>query len=158
VVARLVHVPGNAPEPLSAERKATSVNARQIRNFKNAARCNGKEFHSWIGEFIEMPGVLGRQRVDPTRPPPFSDAGISEFNALIWMPPSGPRAGDIVLIDSTHFTTLFGGTDSLRNLWHNLATMAKSPATTPRPTSRSAGRDTCSIWAKVHAASSSSRA
>jgi hypothetical protein len=29
------------------------------------------------------------------------------------------------LIDSTHFTTLFGGTDSLRNLWHNLATMAK---------------------------------
>jgi hypothetical protein len=30
---------------------------------------------------------------------------------------------DIVLIDSTHFTTLFGGTDSLQNLWHNLATM-----------------------------------
>jgi hypothetical protein len=28
-----------------------------------------------------------------------------------------------VLVDSTHFTTLFGGTDSLRNLWHNLATM-----------------------------------
>jgi len=39
------------------------------------------------------------------------------------MPPTGQRAGDIVLIDSTHFTTLFGGTDSLRNLWHNLATM-----------------------------------
>ena len=33
------------------------------------------------------------------------------------------KLGDIVLIDSTHFTTLFGGTDSLRNLWHNLATM-----------------------------------
>ena len=27
-------------------------------------------------------------------------------------------------IDSTHFTTLFGGTDSLRNLWRNLATMS----------------------------------
>jgi hypothetical protein len=26
-------------------------------------------------------------------------------------------------VDSTHFTTLFGGTDSLKNLWHNLATM-----------------------------------
>ncbi len=37
--------------------------------------------------------------------------------------PDGQRAGDIVLVDSTHFTTLFGGTDSLRNLWHNLATM-----------------------------------
>ena len=69
--------------------------------------------------------VLGRQRVDPNRPHPFTEAGNSEFNALIWMPPSGPRAGDIVLIDSTHFTTLFGGTDSLRNLWHNLATMTK---------------------------------
>jgi hypothetical protein len=29
---------------------------------------------------------------------------------------TGKRAGDIVLIDSMHFTTLFGGTDSLRNL------------------------------------------
>ena len=67
--------------------------------------------------------VLGRQRVDPNRPHPFTAAGNTEFNALIWMPPTGQRAGDIVLIDSTHFTTLFGGTDSLRNLWHNLATM-----------------------------------
>src|SRR3984893_7382626 len=67
--------------------------------------------------------VLGRQRVDPNRPHPFTEVGNTEFNALIWMPPAGQRAGDIVLIDSTHFTTLFGGTDSLRNLWHNLATM-----------------------------------
>jgi len=28
-----------------------------------------------------------------------------------------------VLVDSTNFTTLLGGTDSLTNLWHNLATM-----------------------------------
>ncbi|RZT16237.1 hypothetical protein EV589_4396 [Mycobacterium sp. BK558] len=67
--------------------------------------------------------VLGRQRVDPERPHPFTQEGNTEFNALIWMPPGGRRAGDIVLIDSTHFTTLFGGTDSLRNLWNNLATM-----------------------------------
>ncbi len=67
--------------------------------------------------------VLGRQRVDPYRPHPFTAAGNNEFNALIWMPPAGERAADIVLIDSTHFTTLFGGTDSLRNLWRNLATM-----------------------------------
>jgi hypothetical protein len=69
--------------------------------------------------------VLGRQQVDPNRPHPFTAAGNTEFNALIWMPPAGQRAGDIVLTDSTHFTTLFGGTDSLRNLWHNLATMTK---------------------------------
>lgn len=67
--------------------------------------------------------VLGRQRIDPNRPHPFTNDGNTEFNALVWMPPGGDRAGDIVLIDSTHFTTLFGGTDSLRNLWHNLATM-----------------------------------
>lgn len=68
--------------------------------------------------------VLGRQRVDPHRPHPFTAQGNTEFNALVWMPPNGSRAGDIVLIDSTHFTTLFGGTDSLVNLWRNLATMA----------------------------------
>ncbi|MFG3619824.1 hypothetical protein [Nocardia sp. NPDC047654] len=67
--------------------------------------------------------VLARQRVDPTRPHPFTTAGHTEFNALIWMPPTGRRTGDIVLIDSTNFTTLFGGTDSLKHLWHNLATM-----------------------------------
>ncbi|WP_433197145.1 hypothetical protein ACQP1G_00190 [Nocardia sp. CA-107356] len=67
--------------------------------------------------------VLARQRVDPTRPHPFTTAGNTEFNTLIWMPPTGERAGDILLIDSTNFTTLFGGTDSLQNLWRNLATM-----------------------------------
>lgn len=67
--------------------------------------------------------VLARQRVDPHRPHPFTAAGNTEFNALIWMPPTGDRAGDIVLIDSTHFTTLFGGTESLQNLWRNLASM-----------------------------------
>jgi hypothetical protein len=28
-----------------------------------------------------------------------------------------------VLVDSTNFTTLFGGTDSLANFWRNLALM-----------------------------------
>ena len=67
--------------------------------------------------------VLGRQRIDPNRPHPFTTTGNTEFNALIWMPPTGQRAGDIVFVDSTNFTTLFGGTDSLKNFWHNLATM-----------------------------------
>ncbi len=67
--------------------------------------------------------VLGRQRVDPNRPHPFTSAGNTEFNSLIWMPPTGERAGDIVLVDSTHFTTLFGGTESLKFFWRNLVTM-----------------------------------
>lgn len=67
--------------------------------------------------------VLGRQLVDTKRPHPFTEAGNTEFNALIWMPPSDERGGDIVLVDSTNFTTLFGGTESLKNFWHNIATM-----------------------------------
>jgi hypothetical protein len=39
------------------------------------------------------------------------------------MPPERDRKGDIVLVDSTHFTTLFGGTDSLDRFWRNLAGM-----------------------------------
>ena len=67
--------------------------------------------------------VLARQPIDLDRPHPFTAAGNTELNLLLWMPPAGKRAGHILLVDSTHFTTLFGGTDSLANLWRNLATM-----------------------------------
>ena len=67
--------------------------------------------------------VLARQPIDPNRPHPFTAAGNTEFNCLLWLPPNGNRAGDIVMVDSTNFTTLFGGTDSLKNFWKNLATM-----------------------------------
>jgi hypothetical protein len=67
--------------------------------------------------------VLARQPIDPNRPHPFTAAGNTEFNCLLWLPPAGVRAGDIVMVDSTNFTTLFGGTDSLKNFWKNLATM-----------------------------------
>lgn len=67
--------------------------------------------------------VLARQPIDADRPHPWSAAGNSEFNALLWMPPAGRRGGQIVLVDSTHFTTLFGGTDSLKAFWRNLAAM-----------------------------------
>ena len=67
--------------------------------------------------------VLARQPIDPDRPHPFTAAGNTEFNCLLWMPPKDRRVGDILLVDLTHFTTLFGGTDSLENLWRNLAMM-----------------------------------
>lgn len=66
--------------------------------------------------------VLARQPIDLTRPHPFIEAGNTEFNTFLWMPPSGSRAGHIVLADLTVFTTLFGGADSLDNFWYNLAT------------------------------------
>ncbi len=67
--------------------------------------------------------VLARQPIDLNRPHPFTAAGNTEFNCFLWMPPKGERAGHILLADSTIFTTLFGGTDSLENFWRNLAIM-----------------------------------
>lgn len=67
--------------------------------------------------------LLARQPIDPDRPHPFTAAGNTEFNCLLWLPPNEQRAGDIVMVDSTNFTTLFGGTDSLENFWRNLALM-----------------------------------
>ena len=67
--------------------------------------------------------LLARQPVDLERPHPFTKAGNTEFNIVLWMPPESERKGDIVLVDSTHFTTLFGGTESLERFWRNLARM-----------------------------------
>jgi hypothetical protein len=41
---------------------------------------------------------------------------------FLWMPPGGKRAGDILLADSTIFTTLFGSDESLERFWKNIVT------------------------------------
>jgi len=79
--------------------------------------------------------VLTRQPIDLERPHPFIEAGNTEFNSFIWMPPTTERAGHILLADSTIFTTLFGGVESLETFWKNLATMpmaSKQQSRTPQ--------------------------
>ena len=66
--------------------------------------------------------VLARQPIDMSKPHPFIEAGNEEFNMFLWMPPGGERAGDVLLADSTIFSTLFGGDESINNFWKNLAT------------------------------------
>jgi hypothetical protein len=66
--------------------------------------------------------VLARQPVNMEHPHPFTAAGNRDFNMFLWMPPRGDRAGDILLADSTIFTTLFGGDESLDRFWTNIAT------------------------------------
>ena len=66
--------------------------------------------------------VLARQAIDKSHPHPFTEAGNREFNMFLWMPPTSQRAGDILLADSTIFTTLFGGDESLDRFWKNLGT------------------------------------
>jgi hypothetical protein len=85
-------------------------------------------FHRHLPHYeITEPGrkvhVLARQPIERERAHPFTAGGNTEFNCLLWMPPDRQRAGDIVLVDSTHFTTLFGVTDSLKNFWRNVALM-----------------------------------
>jgi hypothetical protein len=94
-------------------------------------------FHPHLPHYeVTEPGsgrirVLARQPVDLDRPHPFTKAGNTEFNIVLWMPPEGERKGDIILVDSTHFTTLFGGTASLERFWRNLAQMSGSKAEKP---------------------------
>lgn len=66
--------------------------------------------------------VLARQPIDLSKPHPFTEAGNREFNSLLWMPPSGNRAGDVLVVDSTVFSTLFGVDQSLEQFWRNIAT------------------------------------
>ncbi|BBD62801.1 hypothetical protein NIES2109_56510 (plasmid) [Nostoc sp. HK-01] len=65
--------------------------------------------------------VLATQPIDLSRPHPFTAEGNREFNTCIWVPSNGNRGGDILLADSTIFTTLFGGTESLGHFWRNMA-------------------------------------
>ena len=47
--------------------------------------------------------LLARQPIDLDRPHPFTEAGNTEFNCLLWMPPNQQRAGDIVLVGLDQF-------------------------------------------------------
>lgn len=67
--------------------------------------------------------VLARQPIDVSKPHPFTATGNREFNTLLWMPAVGSRAGEILVVDSTVFSTLFGADESLKRFWKNLATV-----------------------------------
>src|SRR5437763_814947 len=67
--------------------------------------------------------VLTQQPIDLQRPHPFVEAGNTEFNSCMCLPPNTQRAGHILLADSTIFTTLFGGVESLEAFWKNLAVL-----------------------------------
>jgi hypothetical protein len=66
--------------------------------------------------------VLGKQPIDLSKPHPFTEAGNREFNTFLWVPPANQRAGDILFVDSTVFSTLFGVDESVERFWKNLVT------------------------------------
>ncbi|MFL6373185.1 MAG: hypothetical protein ACJ73D_00825, partial [Pyrinomonadaceae bacterium] len=121
---------GLRPAVAPGTRNISALNT--FRDLDSLGLLNGVttfNFHPHLPHYAitEMNGskidLLAQQPVDMERPHPFTAAGNTEFNVLLRMPPDGERAGDILLMDSTHFTTLFGGTDSLENFWKNLASM-----------------------------------
>ena len=61
--------------------------------------------------------------INRSKPHPFTNAGNPEFNALVWAPPAGDRGGDVLVADSTIFSTLFSSDESLAHFWKNLATL-----------------------------------
>jgi hypothetical protein len=85
-------------------------------------------FHMHLPHYTVKPGsatvahVLARQPIDLSRPHPLSQAGETEFNSLVWVPPAGDRAADVLIADSTIFSTLFGADASLERFWTNLVT------------------------------------
>jgi hypothetical protein len=69
--------------------------------------------------------VLAKQPIDLQAPShPFVEAGNTVFNALLWVPPAGPRAGNIFVCDATLWSSAFSGLQSLEQFWKNLATMS----------------------------------
>jgi hypothetical protein len=68
--------------------------------------------------------VLARQLINLDAPlHPFVQAGNREFNAVVWVPPAGDRASDILIADLTLWSPIFGGMESVMRLWKNLTEM-----------------------------------
>jgi len=113
---------GNKPAPLSI--------ARDLDTKRLLEGVTSFNFHMHLPHYAvttqdpKAIRVLARQPIDTSRPHPFVEAGNREFNAFLWIPPGGDRAGDVLLADSTVFNTLFGGDESLERFWRNLATAA----------------------------------
>lgn len=53
--------------------------------------------------------VLSRQPIDLDRPHPFTEAGNTEINSLLWMPPKDERAAEFLGIDQPKISALIRG-------------------------------------------------
>jgi hypothetical protein len=73
-----------------------------------------------IGPSIERMDVLARQRIDATAPPhPFTQGGRSTFDALLQSRPNA-FAGNLLVCDTTMFSSTAGGVENLRRFWANV--------------------------------------
>lgn len=74
--------------------------------------------------------VLARQPINPKAAPhPFVKAGNTAFNALLWVKPNGERKGNVFVCDATMWSSAFGGLESLKTFWRNIASLPVSSPT-----------------------------
>ena len=72
------------------------------------------------GPAIEKLDVLAHQMVDPDAPPhPFTADGTTRFDSLLQSRP-GVFRGDLLVGDTTLFSSTAGGVENLTRLWTNL--------------------------------------
>jgi hypothetical protein len=107
------------PEPLIADRDADS---RGWLSGVDAFNFHMHLPHYALTADTAAVRVLGRQPIDCAKPHPFTEAGNRAFNTFLWAPPAGKRAGDILFVDSTVFSTLFGVDESVERFWKNIVT------------------------------------
>jgi hypothetical protein len=80
-----------------------------------------------LGEAVEKMEVLARQRIDlKASPHPFTAGGRQTFDAVL-QSRAGVFAGDVLVSDTTLWSSTAGGVESLRQLWTNVA-LRKFPA------------------------------
>ncbi len=73
-----------------------------------------------LGDAADKLDVLVRQRIDPAAPPhAFTQDGRWTFDALLQSRP-GVFAGDLLVGDTTLWSSTAGGVDSLRRFWANV--------------------------------------
>jgi len=84
--------------------------------------------HGHLPHLSILEGSVGKVRVlakqvinSAASPHPFVQAGNDSFNAFLWAPPEGHRAGNVFVCDATLWSSAFGGTESLLRFWQNLA-------------------------------------
>lgn len=118
---------GLRPATLPGTNKPVALNIDRSADIKGWLEgVDSFNFHMHMPHYAVTSGnsvrVLARQAINLSKPHPFTEAGNREFNICLWAPPEGKRAGEILFVDSTVFSTLFGADKSLERFWRNLAT------------------------------------
>lgn len=112
-------LPDGSPAPLALD---PSLDALGLLRGVTTFNAHGHLPHLAVPD--ELRGqvhVLARQLIAADAPPhPHTQSGQRTFDALLWAPPSGERAGEVIVGDATLFSAAFGGLPSLRKLWQNL--------------------------------------